>query len=404
MSISKQDTNFATKSLDFEKKMIIQKISQMSNLPTPGAGIMKVMLLLRDEDVAMRELIEAISHNQSLVARILKLINSGYYGLRKTIDTVDRAVNLLGILKVKQVVYSASIMDIFTKDEEQEWNHAYSSSVLMSSIMEEHEIPAASNLPLTVLMHDIGKVILRRFAPKKYIMALKMSADEKVPISIAEEAVIHINHAQAGGWLLEKWQMSDDIFKPVANHHLQGVPEEYVLETALLQFVNWVDCTARNVPCAPPTKELMFEAGFEEIDNDYWIDYQRNMVNEIEGQAKKEEENQPEAETTSGQEKSAVPIPPPPKTSLNVSTKKFNPEEAARVVRPTLEKPELETKPAPPEQQYTKTSTEKIEKIKSGPKLEAGNLSPRLPKRIIKRNFIEDIIDIIRALMKKIFK
>lgn len=282
MVLQKNETGSTAKSLDFEKKMIIHKISQMSNLPTPGAGIMKVMLLLRDEEVAMKELIDAISRNQSLVARILKLINSGYYGLRKNIDTVDRAVNLLGILKVKQVVYSASIMDIFTKDEEQEWNHAYSSSVLISNIMEEHDIPAASNLPLTVLMHDIGKVILRRFAPKKYAMALDLSTKEHKPVCEAEEALLHINHAMAGGWLLEKWQMTNDIYMPVANHHSMEVPQEFVLETALLQFVNWVDCTARNIACIQPTKELMTEAGFEDIDNNYWIEYQRNMIDELE--------------------------------------------------------------------------------------------------------------------------
>jgi len=243
----------------------------------------------------MKELIEAISQDQYLVARILKLINSGYYGLRKTIDTVDRAVNLLGILKVKQVVYSASIMDIFSKEEEKEWAHAYSSSVLMSSIMEEHEIPAASNLPLTILMHDIGKVILRRFTPKKYRMAQELAEHEKLSISVAEDRVIHINHAEAGGWLLEKWQMTEDIYKPVQNHHCQEVPSEYVLETALLQFVNWVDCSARNIPCPPPSTEIMKEAGFEEIDVDYWINYQKQLILDIESKTNKDQENREQA-------------------------------------------------------------------------------------------------------------
>lgn len=274
---------FARKSLEFEKKMILQKISTMTNLPTPGTSIMKVMLLLRDEDVAMRELIEAIRQNQSLVARILKLVNSGYYGLRKTIDSVDRAVNLLGILKVKQLVYSASIMDMFSEDEQNEWNHAYSSSVLMSDIMEEHEIPAASNLPLTVLMHDIGKVVLRRFSPKKFQMAVEMAHRDGIPVFEAENAVIHINHAEVGAWLLEKWQMTEDIFTPVAWHHSKELPpEQFLVETALVQFTNWVDCFARGIPCAQPQKELMDAAGFEEIDNDYWINYQREVIATIE--------------------------------------------------------------------------------------------------------------------------
>lgn len=292
-------SSFAEKSLEFEKKMLLQKIGQMSNLPTPSSSIMKVMLLLRDEDVSMPELIEAISQNQSLVARILKLINSGYYGLRKSIDSVDRAVNLLGILKVKQVVYSASIMEFFSKDEEKDWNHAYSASVLMSDIMTEYKIPAASNLPLTVLMHDIGKVILRRFTPKKYRLALTTAQAEKIPGFQAEESIIHINHAEIGGWLLERWQMTEDIYKPVMFHHMRELPEEeenFIVETALLQFVNWVDCSARQIPCPKPSEELMVQAGFEEMETDYWVNFQSDLIMEIEkrGAHIADKENEPE--------------------------------------------------------------------------------------------------------------
>lgn len=393
----KTETGSISKSLDFEKKMIIHKISQMSNLPTPGAGIMKVMLLLRDEEVAMKELIDAISRNQSLVARILKLINSGYYGLRKNIDTVDRAVNLLGILKVKQVVYSASIMDIFTKDEEQEWNHAYSSSVLISNIMEEHDIPAASNLPLTVLMHDIGKVILRRFAPKKYTMALELSLKEHIQVSEAEESFLHINHAMAGGWLLEKWQMTNDIFMPVANHHSKELPKEFVLETALLQFVNWVDCTARNITCLQPTKELMTEAGFEDIDNDYWIEYQRNMIDELE--IKPQEEGKDKEVTTLARMASHAEKGEK-KTGVLSSTDDSQTHERSAAHKPPID---LTTPDKMEEtQSVVKTSTEKIKKAQPA-------LSPQFAaaaakasaKQVQKKSPFDKIIEFFKKLFNQ---
>ena len=347
MTLSKeQDTEFARKTLDFEKKMILQKISGMTNLPTPGNSIMKVMLLLRDEDVAMRDLIESIRQNQSLVARILKLVNSGYYGLRKSIDSVDRAVNLLGILKVKQLVYSASIMDMFSQDEQDEWNHAYSSSVLMSDIMEEHEIPAASNLPLTVLMHDIGKVVLRRFSPKKFQMAVATARRENIPVFEAENTVIHINHAEVGRWLLEKWQMTEDIYTPVGWHHSSELPpEQFLVETALVQFTNWVDCVAREIPCAQPTKELMDTAGFEEIDNNYWINYQREVIASIEKR---------EDVLVAGKEEKAVP-----KVSAAPA---FTPAAApSHTAAPALKPLHLESPPAGQPEEFKKTtSTEKI--------------------------------------------
>ncbi len=267
----------------FEKKLLLKKISEMSNIPTPSHHVMKVMLLLRDENVKMTELIQTIEHDQALVAQILKLINSGYYGMRQTIDSVEKAVNLLGILKIKQLIYSASIMEMFSEDEKEEWNHSYTSSVLMANLMKENEIPAASNLPLTMVMHDIGKVVLRRFSPQKYKMTKLRSEEERLPMFKMENIVMQLNHAEAGALLLQKWDMTEDIIVPVLCHHSETVPEEYVLETALVQFVNWVDCRARGISNEPPSRTLMEDAGFEEIDSDYWIEYQKKIIEDIEG-------------------------------------------------------------------------------------------------------------------------
>jgi HD-like signal output (HDOD) protein len=106
----------------------------MNNLPALSANVTKVMTLLRDDSAKMESIVEALEKDVSLVAEILKLVNSGFYGLRNTVETVEHAVSLLGIMNLKQVVYSATIMDFFSKDEQQEWNHSYSSSILCSNI------------------------------------------------------------------------------------------------------------------------------------------------------------------------------------------------------------------------------------------------------------------------------
>jgi HD-like signal output (HDOD) protein len=275
----------------FEKKLLLKKISEMENLPTPSAHIMKIMLLLRDENVKMGELNSTIERDQSLVAQILKLINSGYYGLRKTIDNVEQAVALLGILNIKQVIYSASIMDMFDKDEQTEWEHSYSCSVLMTKIMHQHDIPAASNLPLTMLLHDIGKVVLRRFSKTKYLMAKNYATEYDVALHDAEDIIIHINHAEISNFLMTQWEMTDDIIIPIKAHHDVEPPKEYVLETAMVQIVNYIDNTARGVVIPPPSALLLHEAGIEEFDMEYWTDYQANLIAELNGDEPPTKEN-----------------------------------------------------------------------------------------------------------------
>jgi len=271
-----------TKVSSVEKKLLLAKIGQMNNLPTPSGNIMKVMLMLRDEDVRIGQLVPAIEKDQSLVAQILKLINSGFYGLKKTVETVEHAVTLLGILNIKHVVYSASIMEFFSDEEQLEWNHSYSTSVLMGNLIKENELPGINSLPLSMLMHDLGKVVLRRFTPKKYQVCLQHAANDRVPVYRIENAMLQINHAEVGGMLLQKWDTAEEIVMPVLLHHTEEVPENYAFETALVQFVNWVDCEVRGIRCFPPSPEIMEAGGIQEIDKDYWVNYQSKLIDSIE--------------------------------------------------------------------------------------------------------------------------
>lgn len=278
MTNSKPAKYDSSRAMEVEKNLLMKQIIQMPNLPTPSPIVMKLVQLLRYEEVQMKDIISSVERDQSLVAQLLKLINSGFYGLKNKVDSVETAVGLLGITNLKQVIYSATVIDLFSEEEKKEWEHAYSSSVLMTNIMRENELPVASNLPLTALIHDIGKVVLRKFRPQKYKLAQMASEEKRLPLFMAETTIINLNHAEIGGMIAEKWQMTPDISIPVAFHHGKAIPSEFILETALLRFVNWVDCTVRGITCLEPERDLMEAAGIEEIDKDYWINQQRAVV------------------------------------------------------------------------------------------------------------------------------
>ena len=268
---------------EVEKRMLFKRISEMENLPTPSESVMKAMLLLRSRDVQVDQLVAAIEKDQSLVAQILKMVNSSFYELRSSIDSVERAVSMLGLSNVKRIVYSALIMEFFSADEQIEWNHAYSSSVLMANIVRENDLPNAASLPLAMILHDIGKVVLRRFCPQKYKLVHMQAAKGGLPVGECELDSIGVSHAEAGAILLEKWGISEDIMMPVLQHHIASVPQNHIFETALVQFVNWVDCSVRAIPCRLPTPELMDAAGIEGIDESYWLSYQSKLIEGLEG-------------------------------------------------------------------------------------------------------------------------
>ncbi len=266
----------------FEKMMLLKKISEMDNLPSPGKNIIKISQLLRDESVTIPIVVAEIEKDQTLVSSILKLINSGFYSMRSAIESVGHAVNLLGLQNVKQLVYSASVMDFFDKDQKIDWEHSYSSSVLMTQLIKENALPVSETLSIAMLMHDLGKVVLQLFNPKKYKMVRETAAREEIPVWQAEEKILKINHAEVAEIILEKWDMDKSIITAISMHHnYNELPNEYLLDLALIQFVNWVDSSARAIPCVYPSKTLLDAAGLAELDRGYWMRYQRDQIEKI---------------------------------------------------------------------------------------------------------------------------
>ena len=274
-----QDSKEQRKLFDVERRMLLKRISGMENLPAPHPSVLKIISLFREDEVDVDQIVKAIEKDQTLVAQLLKMVNASFYGLRHTIDSVGKAVTLLGLENVKLLVCSSATMEFFSAEEKLEWEHSYSTSLLMANLIKENELPGLSTLPLAMILHDIGRVVLRRSCPQKYKIVEMLTVKDNIPLFQAELENLHVCHAEAGALLLEKWNSVEGVVMPILQHHMVDTPTEYVFETALVQFVNWVDCRVRRIPCTPPSLSLMDAAGIEDIDNDYWLNYQTRLLN-----------------------------------------------------------------------------------------------------------------------------
>ncbi len=267
---------------DPDRDFLIDRIAVMKDLPTLPVYVARISSMLRDENVNSSELVKALEHDPALVAHILKMINSGYFGLRIKIENVAQAAALLGISGIKQVIYSVAIMNIFGKEEAEEWAHSYSSSLLIGKIIRENNLNVASNLPITMLMHDLGKVALRRLIPSLWQKVLNCSHEKGIPVFEAEAKLFHLDHAEAGQIIMRNWQMPDEVIIPLAFHHIEDrLPEQFQAETALVQISNYIDCTARGIICHAPKPGFLKSAGLMGFDFDHWIALQQNTIPQL---------------------------------------------------------------------------------------------------------------------------
>ena len=256
-----------------------KKILSLPDLPTLSANVIELIRLLSKEEVDLNPVFECIKRDPVLVTKMLKIVNSSLYSLPRKIETVEMVVTLLGVRKIKEIILSASVMDTINNADSTLWDHSFTTASLIANIIRKERCQVSGNISITALVHDIGQVILNMFNPKGEKMAKQKSEDEGIPLHVAEKAILEVDHAMVGSWLMEAWQLDEDIIIPVCYHHNhEEVHEKYVKEIALLQFADYIDETLREMPCHKVPMELLQAAGLENLDMDYWMDFQKEHV------------------------------------------------------------------------------------------------------------------------------
>ena len=264
-----------------EKEKFLLRVSSITDLSVPPVILEQLLPILSKgalpEDFGKSKLL----HDPSVVSYFLKK----QYELESNRDCVFPGVDAIfrGLSQEEMYVTLSEMspMDHFSDEDISEWKHAYSSHLLMHSLVVENGFQNLYYLVPLMLVHDIGKQALHHLLPESYRKIVSASRERKIPRSSAEQEVLGVTHAEAGAQLLKEWNFPEPFYYPVYYHHTGKVPGKYVLETALVQFVNWVDCTVRGIPARPLNRPMMTAAGIEEIDSEYWISRHRKTVAEI---------------------------------------------------------------------------------------------------------------------------
>lgn len=206
-----------TGSLDIKK--VIDKIKELPTLPDV---VFKVNEVVNNPNTSASDLEQVISRDQAIAAKVLKLVNSAFYGLPGRVDTLSRAIPLLGFSTVRNIVLSLSMFDITpieNFDIKAFWRHSFSTSIVARTMAIADGIPEAETFSLAGLLHDLGKVMLIQHYAKEYQKVIDLMNKKKIQFLQAERTLYSIDHAQVGGILGEKWGFPANITASIAFHH-----------------------------------------------------------------------------------------------------------------------------------------------------------------------------------------
>lgn len=268
--------------LNEKSKFSAIKLCESLDLPHPSFSLMNILHLLHEPNMRLDNLVDAIKQDQVLVGQMLRQVNSSYYCLMNPVTSVKQAVTLLGTINIKHLVYSGICFDYFDKFSQEEWNHSYTTSLLITELIKNNYIPDHPHLQLIALLHDIGKVAMRNLFTSSYNMLIDEAMIEHKEFCQKEREMFGFDHADLGGWLLDAWKLPDSIIKPIKYHHFETLPMAYRLETSILKIADWVDHTARgHAHPIPPFDGIKSVSNFE-TEKKFLVSSQKELIKSVE--------------------------------------------------------------------------------------------------------------------------
>lgn len=206
-----------------------QVVSNIRNLPTPPIVFHQIQKVINSPNASAAQVAAILSEDPAMSVKVLKLTNSAFYGLARAVESVKQAVIIVGMEAVKNLVLSASVLEMFKCEhvdedyQEKFWRHslatAFCSRLLARSIKSRGNVDPDAAFSCG-LLHDIGKIVICCFLPQEYLKFNEARIrDKNIPTWEVEEKSLGFNHCQVGCFLTQHWKLPAKVSDAIAYHH-----------------------------------------------------------------------------------------------------------------------------------------------------------------------------------------
>ncbi len=200
-------------------------IEDMSGLVSPPDVCLKVNELVADDSTSLEQIALVIIRDPNLTARILKLANSAFYGLPGRVDTVTRAVMLLGMAEIHKIVLAVSAVESFSRlsssvtNMNSFWRHGVYTGLVAQAIARRARILHPERLFVAGMLHDIGTLLINKRFPEIAQATIMEAAGDEDALQRFEMRDLGFDHALLAGMMLDSWHLPASLVDTVYWHH-----------------------------------------------------------------------------------------------------------------------------------------------------------------------------------------
>lgn len=195
----------------------------LDKVPPIAGAVMELLRSLDDENLDAVHLARKIGHDPVLTARVLKIVNSPFYGVAGKVASLQEAVMVLGFSNVRRLALAVSLNGSFparghgAADPRRTWRHSFCVALCAQALAPLCRVDPESAFTAG-LLHDIGRIALLSVDPERFAAVLAERA-HYADLSAAETALLGFTHAEFGARLLERWRLPGILVRAVEFHH-----------------------------------------------------------------------------------------------------------------------------------------------------------------------------------------
>ncbi len=212
-----------------DDKYLVRINRFIQDMPPLSVSVSRILELSKNPKVDAKMLNDVISVDPVLTGKVLKLVNSAYYSMPNRVTSLVRAIVMLGINTIKNLVISTGVISaVNQKKEENEaldmtsfWRHSVGVGVLAKFLALKQNVDPklVEEYFVAGLLHDIGKLPLDFVIAEGYKDIVKLSKDKKLPLYQLESKYLGINHAELGERIVDLWKLPTNLRETITFHH-----------------------------------------------------------------------------------------------------------------------------------------------------------------------------------------
>lgn len=195
------------------------------DLPSLPTIFYRITNVINNPRSSSKDVADIVSLDTSLSTRLLRIVNSAFYGFASKIDTISRAVVLVGTKQITALALGIQIVNTFKHipgefiNMESFWKHSVSCGIAARTIARYKNMPNSERMFIGGLLHDIGRLIIYNFKPVHAREVIYLARKDEIFLNDAEKCLLGIRHTEIGRNLLKRWKLPVSIENLAAYHH-----------------------------------------------------------------------------------------------------------------------------------------------------------------------------------------